>query len=170
MQEKANLQLEINELKEQTDEMARTIKNNDVNESNKIHEYVDYIEDLEDELEDKIEELKVKDAKISNDQQLIDELREQIQRLKSFTQKRQVLEIANPFEQSDEQLPSKRQKMDIAAAIGDQNPNAQEDKENFVQQLIRRSSCYIGGKLGFNGQQMQKQANPNQNQNTQVRS
>lgn len=146
---KAKLMVEVEEYREQVDQMAVMIKDSDKVKQDEFVELDDYVDQLEYNLEQQEKTIEAQDIFIGNQQKEIEELNEKVTRLTKQSRKQELLQIINPTELASKS--AKRQKLDVPG-----DPTSTENKENLVQQLIRRSSCIFG----FNKNGGQEAATP----------
>lgn len=130
------------------DNMAISIKDNDKLRRDEFVEQDDYIDSLEDQLDHFQRKLEAQDQYIAEMAEQIEELKESNQTLKVQARKREALhghqlnsEEERKHQAEDSKRSNKRLKIIEEPAM---TPNAAENKENLMQQLIRRSSCIFG--------------------------
>ena len=145
--QKAQLLVEVDEFRQMADRMAVAIKDRDKEGRDDAFEQDEYIDELESQLDHLQQHVDAQDQYIAGQDEQIEELKAKLDGQASKARKIPLGEVrdasnlpAADEEESKASSKNKRQKIDPP-----QQPAVEvEQKENLMQQLIRRSSCIFG--------------------------
>ena len=145
--QKAQLQVEVEEFRQMADRMAVAIKDRDKAHSDDAFEQVEYIDELESQLDHLQQHVDAQDHYIAGQDEQIEELKAKLEAQASKARKiplREVRDAGNQPGADEEESKASSKNKRLKIDTPEQPAGEGEQKENLMQRLIRRSSCYFG--------------------------